>query len=277
MFEIKYSGDGQTKKFVFSFPFFTPSDVFVMLNGDVIHSGYQLSTVSNQESSDIPYSGGTVTFDVAPKLGDNIKIFRRIGVSRVVDYQPTKPIDPQALNQDFSFMLEKLKDFDGMLTDFYDKYSDIINSDSYNVFTQKLDDINNKLNALGGIDNIGKKSDITALQNATSFTASGKESVVSWLQINGKFINANFLGTEAGGYLYTPEAHGILSVVFTANVSGDAAVEAPDAKTIYHKSITVNARETILLPVHKGLQIKFTVPALKEVNYQRLFLFKGEQ
>ena len=277
MFEIKYSGDGQTKKFVFSFPFFTPSDVFVMLNGDVIHSGYQLSTVSNQESSDIPYSGGTVTFDVAPKLGDNIKIFRRIGVSRVVDYQPTKPIDPQALNQDFSFMLEKLKDFDGMLTDFYYKYSEIINSDSYNVFTQKLDDINNKLNALGGIDNIGKKSEITALQNATSFTASGKENVVSWLQINGTFVNANFLGTEAGTYTYTPEAHGLLSLVFMVSTAGDVAIEAPGSRTIYNKRANVGERETILLPVHKGLSTKFAVPALREVNYQRLFLFMGEQ
>lgn len=275
MFEIKYSGDGQTKKFVFSFPFFTPSDVFVMLNGDVIHSGYQLSTVSNQESSDIPYSGGTVTFDVAPKLGDNIKIFRRIGVSRVVDYQPTKPIDPQALNQDFSFMLEKLKDFDGMLTDFYDKYSEIINSDSYNVFTQKLDDINNKLNALGGIDNIGKKSEITALQNATSFTAAGKDNVISWSLLDGRAINLNFLGVEAGQYSYNPEAHGVMSLVLTSSTSSDCSILAPDGKTIYNKKLTAGFRETILLSVHKGLEIKVSVPKLSELSYQRLFFFKG--
>ena len=275
MFEIKYSGDGQTKKFVFSFPFFTPSDVFVMLNGDLIHSGYQLSTVSNQESSDIPYSGGTITFDVAPKLGDNIKIFRRIGVSRVVDYQPTKPIDPQALNQDFSFMLEKLKDFDGMLTDFYDKYSEIINSDSYNVFTQKLDDINNKLNALGGIDNIGKKSEITALQNATSFTAAGKDNVISWSLLDGRAINLNFLGVEAGQYSYNPEAHGVMSLVLTSSTSSDCSILAPDGKTIYNKKLTAGFRETILLSVHKGLEIKVSVPKLSELSYQRLFFFKG--
>lgn len=277
MNEITYSGDGKTKSFVFNFPFFLTSDVLVKVNGVLITEGYEVSGVKNSEPADIPYSGGTVTFSAAPASTAEIVIARKIGLERVVDYQPTQKIDPQALNQDFSFLLEALKDFDSAVTTFSNKYAEIIESESYESFSEKLDNINQKLTALGGVDNIGKKSDITALQNATNFTAVGKENVVSWLQINGTFITPNFLGTEAGSYSYTPEEHGLLSLVFMVSVGGEVAIEAPYAKTIYNKRVNVSERETILLPVHKGLALKFTVPALREINYQRLFLFKGVQ
>ena len=277
MNEIIYYGDGQTKDFVFDFPFFLASDVHVKLNGSIMNSGYQVTGVKSTEPADIPYSGGTVTFATAPKSSDKIELFRKIGLERVVDYQPTKKIDPQALNQDFSFLLETLKDFNALINSFSDKYSEILESESYESFSAKLDNINQKLSSLGGVENIAKKTEITEIQNATNFTAVGKENVVSWLQINGTFITPNFLGTEAGSYSYTPEEHGLLSLVFMVSVGGEVAIEAPYAKTIYNKRINVSERETILLPVHKGLALKFTVPALREINYQRLFLFKGVQ
>ena len=275
MNEIIYYGDGQTKDFVFDFPFFLASDVHVKLNGSIMNSGYQVTGVKSTEPADIPYSGGTVTFATAPKSSDKIELFRKIGLERVVDYQPTKKIDPQALNQDFSFLLETLKDFDAMIKVFSDKYSEILESESYESFSAKLDDINQKLSSLGGVENIAKKTEITEIQNATSFSATGKDTIVSWNQLDGNFIGVNFLGLDEGVYDYIPEAHGILSLIFLPAISNDIAITAPGVRTIYTKRTTAGERETILFPVHKGMGIKVTVPKLTEINYQRLFVFKG--
>lgn len=275
MNEIIYYGDGQTKDFVFDFPFFLASDVHVKLNGSIMNSGYQVTGVKSTEPADIPYSGGTVTFATAPKSSDKIELFRKIGLERVIDYQPTKKIDPQALNQDFSFLLEALKDFDSAVTTFSNKYAEIIESESYESFSEKLDNINQKLTALGGVDNIGKKSDITALQNATSFTGTGKDNVISWLMLTGISIDLNFLGTSAATYSYIPDRHGVLSLIFVPNASSDISVLAPDGKTLYIKKLSTGMRDTVLIPVHKGLEISVKVPNLSEINYQRLFFFKG--
>ena len=175
---IIYQGDGKTKSFNFSFPFFTVADVQVKVNGAIIDSGYQVNCVKSSVPADIPYSGGTVTFATAPKSSDKIELFRKIVLERVVDYQPTKKIDPQALNQDFSFLLETLKDFDVAVNNFSEKYSEILESENYKSFLEKLNDISKKLSSLGGVENIGKKSDISALQNATNFTSTGKENII---------------------------------------------------------------------------------------------------
>ena len=39
--------------------------------------------------------------------------------------------------------------------------------------------------------------------------------------------------------------------------------------------MTTGMRETILLPVFAGLEIKVIVPKLTDINYQRLFIFHG--
>lgn len=275
MTTITYTGDGQTKNFVFSFPFFTTSDVVVNVNDTTINSGFQLSPTDNPEPSDIPYSGGTIIFDTAPVSGAKIKISRNIGLTRIVDYQPTVPIDTVALNQDFSFVIEKLKDFASTLDDFATKYSDIVNLPDFDAFIQRLDNIGQQLTALGGVENIGTKTDISALQNATSFTADGRNTVIGWSLIDGDLISLNFLGTDAGTYTYTPEAHGLLTLVFVPGANSDVSIEAPYAKTIYNRRMTTGMRETILLPVFAGLEIKVIVPKLTDINYQRLFIFHG--
>lgn len=275
MNEIIYYGDGQTKDFVFDFPFFLASDVHVKLNGSIMNSGYQVTGVKSTEPADIPYSGGTVTFATAPKSSDKIELLRKIVLERVVDYQPTKKIDPQALNQDFSFLLETLKDFDVAVNNFSEKYSEILESENYKSFLEKLNDISKKLSSLGGVENIGKKSDISALQNATNFTSTGKENIISWLMLTGSSIDLNFLGTAAATYSYIPERYGVLSLIFVPSASSDISVLAPDGKTLYIKKLSSGMRDTVLIPVHKGLEISVKVPNLSEVNYQRLFFFKG--
>lgn len=272
---IIYQGDGKTKSFNFSFPFFTVADVQVKVNGAIIDSGYQVNCVKSSVPADIPYSGGTVTFATAPKSSDKIELFRKIVLERVVDYQPTKKIDPQALNQDFSFLLETLKDFDVAVNNFSEKYSEILESENYKSFLEKLNDISKKLSSLGGVENIGKKSDISALQNATNFTSTGKENIISWLMLTGSSIDLNFLGTAAATYSYIPERYGVLSLIFVPSASSDISVLAPDGKTLYIKKLSSGMRDTVLIPVHKGLEISVKVPNLSEVNYQRLFFFKG--
>ena len=272
---IIYQGDGKTKSFNFSFPFFTVADVQVKVNGAIIDSGYQVNCVKSSVPADIPYSGGTVTFATAPKSSDKIELLRKIVLERVVDYQQTKKIDPQALNQDFSFLLETLKDFDVAVNNFSEKYSEILESENYKSFLEKLNDISKKLSSLGGVENIGKKSDISALQNATNFTSTGKENIISWLMLTGSSIDLNFLGTAAATYSYIPERYGVLSLIFVPSASSDISVLAPDGKTLYIKKLSSGMRDTVLIPVHKGLEISVKVPNLSEVNYQRLFFFKG--
>lgn len=104
MYKISYVGDGVTTEFLFSFPFFQVSDVCVSIDNSLLVSGeYSIAPNDN-------FDGGNVVFSLPPSEGVKIDIFRRISLSRVIDYQPTEKIDPEALNSDFNFLLEAFKD-----------------------------------------------------------------------------------------------------------------------------------------------------------------------
>ena len=104
MYKISYIGDGETLEFAFVFPFFQPDDVRVALDESLLDT----SKYNLQCAEDL--SGGTVTFAVPPSIGMRIDIFRKINLSRFIDYQPTAKIDPETLNADFNFLLEAFKD-----------------------------------------------------------------------------------------------------------------------------------------------------------------------
>ncbi|MDR2413095.1 MAG: hypothetical protein LBD50_02695 [Rickettsiales bacterium] len=104
MHKISYTGDGATKEFVFSFPFFQEDDVRAAINENILAPA-QYGVNANAE-----YDGGTVEFADAPADGAKIEIFRRISLSRVVDYQPAGRIYPEDLNTDFNFLLEAFRD-----------------------------------------------------------------------------------------------------------------------------------------------------------------------
>ncbi|MFQ6696407.1 MAG: hypothetical protein ACLRFQ_03925, partial [Alphaproteobacteria bacterium] len=99
MKKITFIGDGKTKDFYFSFPYFTKNDVVVELNGAPT-TGFGLYCVSNGLNADIPFSGGRVCFTKPPKVASVISIHRKLELNRHVDYQPTKPINTMVLNQD---------------------------------------------------------------------------------------------------------------------------------------------------------------------------------
>jgi len=108
MYKISYTGDGVQTEFAFEFEFFQPADVRVAINNELLHeSVYNIASEENLH-------GGTITFATAPEIGAAIDIFRRIHLSRFIDYQPTAKIDPERLNDDFNFLLEAFRDLNSV-------------------------------------------------------------------------------------------------------------------------------------------------------------------
>lgn len=155
MYKISYTGDGAQTEFAFEFTFFQPADVHVAIDGTVLHeSQYNIQ-------SEPGLSGGTITFAIAPANGVAIDIFRRIHLSRFIDYQPTAKIDPERLNDDFNFLLEALRDLTGVelnLAEWQNVHDNLISLITYtkNLIEDKLGGgaamglYNNLLNVLAG-------------------------------------------------------------------------------------------------------------------------------
>ncbi len=123
MYKISYTGDGVATSFAFSFPFFQPWDVRVALN-EVLLDDTQYNLSCNED-----FTGGTISFAAAPAIGARIDIFRKINLSRFIDYQPTAKIDPENLNADFNFLLEAFKDLNAIdisLTEWQNIHDNVI-------------------------------------------------------------------------------------------------------------------------------------------------------
>lgn len=105
MYKISYVTDGQNTEFDFTFPFFQVADIKIAIN-DIVDADTQNYTVVPNED----FTGGRVIFDIAPPAETKLDIFRQISLSRVIDYQPTQKIDPEALNSDFNFLLSAFQD-----------------------------------------------------------------------------------------------------------------------------------------------------------------------
>lgn len=105
MYKISYVADGTTTEYAFSFPFFQNADIRVAINNSV---GDNIINYSVQPNED--FSGGNIVFDTAPIADTKIDIFRQISLNRIIDYQPTKQIDPEDLNTDFNFLLSAFQD-----------------------------------------------------------------------------------------------------------------------------------------------------------------------
>lgn len=112
MYKISYVSDGNTTEFAFSFPFFQIADIHVAVDDVIDCENQNFSIIPNDD-----FSGGNVVFDVAPTADTKIDIFRQISLSRVIDYQPTKIIDPEHLNSDFNFLLAAFQDIQNIDVD----------------------------------------------------------------------------------------------------------------------------------------------------------------
>lgn len=179
MNKYNFIGDGKTKSFYFTFPFFTKNDVVIEINGKPA-TGFGLYCTSAGLNADIPFSGGKICFTKAPKATDVITIYRKLELNRIVDYQPAAKISPQILNQDMNFMLEVLKDMQNKLVEFAGLYSEITDKESTEVLFDKINTMTNEINSviseitnvrteianLGDISSI--QSSITTLNNSIS-------------------------------------------------------------------------------------------------------------
>ncbi len=268
MNKITYFGDGQNKMFAFSFDFFQNDDICVEINGTRQTSGYKLTPIASTTPVDIPYVGGNITFDNAPSQADIVTIYRKIVTARNIDYQPTEKIDPETLNQDFNFLIEVIKDCRNAIDDFDVKYAEFTKLPEIQKLTQKLD-------MLGDITTIARTSDIGALQNATSFTATGKNTIANLATPVGDTIELNFIGTAAGTYTYTAEKSGILSLVFVPKTGGDFSILSHSGRTLWNETMTANIRRTILFPICQGKTITVNVPEISYISFQRLFPYQG--
>ena len=150
MYLIKYTGDGQTTEFNFVFPFFKSADVIVSVNSEILPSGSFNVNITEDVQHDGMYSGGNVIFSEAPASGAEICIWRKISLSRVIDYQPTLPIQPENLNADFNFVLEYLKDL-------YELDGDVANIQNG---LQFLDGIQEQIEKLGDFGELARKDEI---------------------------------------------------------------------------------------------------------------------
>lgn len=123
MYKISYVADGMTTEFAFSFPFFQTADVCVAINEKIGTPDQNFAVMPNED-----FTGGNVVFDEAPAAGTKLDILRQISLSRIIDYQPTKTIDPEDLNSDFNFLLsafQDLRQIDIDVMEWQNKHDDI--------------------------------------------------------------------------------------------------------------------------------------------------------
>ncbi len=165
MQKISYMGNGTTKNFAFDFPFYEKNNIVVVKNG-IITTEYDIVGTSGGSDANVPYIGGTVVFNVAPIPTDSITITRKISLNRSVDYQPTAKIDPTLLNQDINRIIEILKDFDGKINYFEEKYAKIINTESIQIISTKIDVVTQQIINLGDISDIHNR--ISTLNTRTN-------------------------------------------------------------------------------------------------------------
>ncbi len=150
MYLITYLGDGTATEFNFSFPYFQAADVHVSVNSVIQTSGACTVAPTSETRVDGKYMGGRVILTTAPVAGAEIRIWRKIDLSRVIDYQPTLPINTDCLNADFNFMLEYLRDL-------YELDGDVENIENG---LQFLDSIQYQIEQLGDFSELARKADL---------------------------------------------------------------------------------------------------------------------
>lgn len=263
MNKITYLGDNQKTDFVFSFNFFQKSDIQVEINRIPQTSGYTLTCVESTKPADIPYVGGTIAFDIAPKSTDAITIYRRLKLTRVIDHQPTAKLDPETLNQDADYLMEVIKDCKDEIDELHDQYSDIADKESTSVLLAKIAELHNEIIALGNIstlrqDTTANTSNITNLKDAANFTATGLSAIANMAMPSDKYID---LTLGATGSTYTAPADGYIYINKSASNPNEwiFAVTGAYSTGVTQAAAGTNAR--VLMPVskHSVITINYTL------------------
>ena len=104
-------GDGETKTFYFTFPFFGVNDIHVTIDGvEQTTDNYTMTPTQTPNDADTEYTGGSIEFLTAPESGATIVIYLEIELVRHIDYQPTKKPESHELNQDFNQCMGALRE-----------------------------------------------------------------------------------------------------------------------------------------------------------------------
>ncbi|MBQ6735867.1 MAG: hypothetical protein IJQ90_00050 [Alphaproteobacteria bacterium] len=105
------TGDGTTKTFYFTFPFFGVNDIHVTVNDvEQTTDDYTLTATQTPNDADTEYTGGCIEFLTAPANGAEIVIYREIDLTRHIDYQPTEQPQSYQLNQEFNQCIGALRE-----------------------------------------------------------------------------------------------------------------------------------------------------------------------
>lgn len=165
-----FSGNGKNKDFYFTFPFFSKADIIVKVNNNLA-TGYGVFCIPGSGNNDFPFTGGHIHFAVAPKSTDVVTIERKLQLNRLIDYQPTAPLNPTTVNQDMNYFFELLKDVKSELLGFAETYKEFTDTESAQELLARIDAVIEEIDDLGDISTITSSiselgSSITSLTNS---------------------------------------------------------------------------------------------------------------
>ena len=153
MYKITYTGDGSTHEYPFTFPYFQDADIKISVNSQLLDSGHYTIVPTPDSTMDGRYAGGRIVLTDTPNIGAVISIWRKIELTRTVDYQPTLPISTASLNADFNFLMEYLRDI-------YDIDGHAANIENGMQF---LDSVQAQITEIGDLSELARKSDLPDL------------------------------------------------------------------------------------------------------------------
>ena len=209
MQKVSYMGDGTTTEFTFNFPYFENSNIIVTKNNQET-TGYTIIGTSAAPDADIPYTGGRVVFDIAPRAIDSITIARQLPLIRNVDYQPTAKIEPTILNQDLNYLMEVIKDRKDELDDLIEKYAEIANKESTKNLLTKIENVTEKID---DFDEDIENKHIMSRDDFYSYTTNCVTNIPQDIKLE---LNNGTLTLKAGSKAYRPNGAGVFTPL-TAN------------------------------------------------------------
>lgn len=253
------TGDGTTKTFYFTFPFFGVNDIHVTVNNvEQTTDDYTLTATQTPNDADTEYTGGSIEFDTAPANGASVVIYREIDLTRHIDYQPTeKPLSHQ-LNQDFNQCMGalrelkiKLKNAIGLanipnVADLLEQITRITENMPDCLTADDLSDINDAITSIASKTNI----------DMDNLSVAGKKTVSNLSMPGDTYIdyatNERAFTAPANGYYCVKASMGTNSMIRLENTANGA--------TVSYMNTTNDSRAAgILLPVKKDASVTLTV------------------
>ena len=234
------TGDGTTKTFYFTFPFFGVNDIHVKVNDvEQTTDDYTLTPTQTPNDADTEYTGGSIEFTTAPANGATITIYREIDLVRHIDYQPTeKPLSHQ-LNQDFNQCIGAIREFKIKLQNVLNLATiptladllaeletiraalpDLATTEDIGELDDAIDDIQDAITTLNGYDYVVESQSPTAANNYTWY----RKYKSGWV--------------EQGGYHASSGTWGIYTVslpiemsnaYYTVTITGDSSTNDYDS------------------------------------------------